>query len=127
MSLEKHINFKYRQAAAFIMCFLNFFFATAPFITAFATHNNSAYLSPHHNNHSGAEETNHLSDATEGRIGYPFSANKKQQVSRFLNKSGQYAVPSVAADDSALAHPFISSSFPVRPAYYTLLFLHNLF
>jgi hypothetical protein len=127
MSLKKYIDFKCRQTAAFIMFFLNFFFAAAPFITAFANSNNGAYLSQQHNNHSGAEDTNHLSDATEGRIGYSFSSNKKQQVSRFFNKGGQYAVSSAAADDSVLAHPLVSSSFVVRPAYYTLLFLYHLF
>ena len=127
MSLKKLIDFKCRQAAAFVVFFLNFFFAAAPFITAFANNNSGDYLSQQHNNHSGAEDTNHLSDATERRVVYPFSSNKKPQVSRFLNRAGQHAVSSAANDYSALGHPFVSSSFIMRPAYYTLLFLYYLF
>ena len=126
MSLNKHIYFECRQAAALIMFFLNVFFATAPF-TAFANNNSGDYLSQQHNNHSGAEDTNHLSDATERRVVYPFSSNKKPQVSRFLNRAGQHAVSSAANDYSALGHPFVTSSFIMRPAYYTLLFLYYLF
>lgn len=127
MLLNKHIHFKSRQVAVFILLFLNGLLAAAPFITAFSTNNNDAYLSQYHHNYSGAEDSNHLSETAEGLAGYSSSLYKKQQVSRFVNRAGQYTVSSAAADDSVLGLSFVSSSFIVRPAYYTLLFLYNLF
>ena len=127
MLLKKHIDFKCRQVAVFMMLFLNCFLAAAPSIIAFSTNNNGAYLSQLQHNYPGTEDRSHLPDTEEGRIGYPFSLYKKQQVDRFLNSARQYAVSSTVADDSASVNPSVSSSFIVRPAYYTLLFLYNLF
>ena len=127
MMLKKHIDFKCRPVSVFLLLFLNCLLAAAPFITDFSTDNNRTYLSQYHLNYSGAEDSNHLSETAEGQAGYSSSLYKKQQVSRFVNRAGQYTFFSAASDDSALGLSFVSSSFIVRPAYYTLLFLYNLF
>lgn len=120
MVLKKVMDLKGRRIIVFILFFLNCFLAAAPLITAFSADNNHAYLL----HYSGAEASDHF---TEGQTGYSFSLFKKQRAGRLLYRGSQYAASAADANDRFPGHPFTSFSFPVRPAYYTLLFLYHLF
>lgn len=120
MVLKKVIDLRCRRIAVSILFFLNCFFAAAPLITAFSADNSHAYLL----HYSGVEESSHF---TDGQAGYSFSLFKKQRAGRFLYRGSQYAASAADANDGFPGSPFTSFSFPVRPAYYTLLFLYHLF
>ncbi len=125
----KHTGFNYKQIGVFIFLFLNCFLTTAPFLNASPVNNNQFNSSNHPGqNHTttDSEESNRITKSLEERQDDTFSLRNKQKVVRFFNKAGRYH-SSFTVDGKASDHVFNSSSFLLRPAYYTFLSLYKLF
>ena len=126
MWLKKNTGFNYRAIAVFIFLFLNFFLA-APFINT-ASVNASVVNSggPVSQNHaSDQEENNHLKHLLEDKHEYHHSTRNKQKTAGISFASNQPGFSFITADK--IVFKCGNSAFPVRPAYYCLLFLHQLF
>lgn len=125
MSLKTHTG--YRRAAVIIFFFLNCLLAAAPFTYGSSIDKKqpvaTGLLSQNHNQ-PDTEENNPFK-GSDDRYEYQYSVRKKK-TTHFLNTAAAYTVLSVPAD-SKPPHYFISSSYPVRPGYYRLLFLYQLF
>ncbi len=128
MPMNKHILSNYKQIGVFVLFFLHVFLSVVPFVNASAETNkySESQGNPPQNHNTSDPEDNSRSNYSEVQE-YHFSIRAKRCVNQYAKASGNYSLLSNNIDKIASGHCFTSSSFIVRPAYYTFLSLHNLF
>lgn len=126
MWLKKNTGFSNRSIAVFIFLFLNFFLA-APFINGALINatvvNATGPISQNHA--SDQEENNHPKHLLEDKHEYHHSTRSKQRIAGISFTTNQPGFAFITANKTVFKCG--NSAFPVRPAYYCLLFLHQLF
>jgi hypothetical protein len=128
MPTKKHIIPNYKQIGVFILFFLQLFLTVIPFANASAdTHQNSGIpgnLAQNHNTPDSEDNCRfNYSEVQE----YHFLLRSKRCVNKYAKASGNQSASSNKIDVKASDYYSTSSSFVIRPAYYTFLSLHNLF
>ncbi|MEO7264416.1 MAG: hypothetical protein ABIW38_05855 [Ferruginibacter sp.] len=128
MTINKHILSNYKQIGVFVLFFLHVFLTSVSFVKASAETNKyseSPGNLPQNHNNSDPEDNSrsNYSDVQE----YHFSVRAKRCVNQLAKASGIHSLLTNNIGKIASDHYFTSSTFIVRPAYYSFLSLHNLF
>ena len=112
----------------FVLFFLQLFLTVVPFVNASAETNkysdSPGNLTQNHNTPDTEDNCRfNYSEVQE----YHFLLRSKRCVNQYAKASGNQSVSSNIIDVKASGHYSTSSSFVIKPAYYTFLSLHNLF
>ena len=112
----------------FVLFFLQLFLTVVPFVNASAETNkysdSPGNLTQNHNTPDTEDNCRfNYSEVQE----YHFSLRSKRSVNQNAKASGIQSLSLNNIDAKASGHYSTSSSFVIRPAYYTFLSLHNLF
>ncbi|MEO7523623.1 MAG: hypothetical protein ABIT58_05975 [Ferruginibacter sp.] len=130
MPLKKHIRFNYKQIGVFIFFFLNCFLTAIPIINASAENIKCSTSSgfPSQNHPPEDPDDNVRPGYSDEQQEYHFAIRSRQKIAQLSNTKGHCsALFNSYTDKDSSTHTFASSSFLVKPAYYTFLSRYKLF
>ena len=125
MPQARHIGLSCKRLVVFIFLLLNCLLTAAPFANASSAAEpvETGYLTQHQS--SDQEENNPVKRSLEDRVEYNHVARNKQRVAANASTITQVSLVNVIS--SAPPAQTAGSGFRLRPAYYCLLFLYQLF
>lgn len=124
MPLTKHIRLKPKRIVVFVFLLLNCLLTSAPFVNASILTGPikaTGYPAQHHT--SDQEESSPGKHSLEDRMEYNHVVRNKHRLAATISTTKQASCNS----SSAFAIQPVNSGFRLRPAYYCLLFLYQLF